>query len=92
VEGNQAAVRAGAEEARHQVDLIHEEVRDVSHRRHPTTLEYLGLVPALESLVNETEKLEKPRVHLVIGQLPGRSLRAWRWRSTGSLRRLCTMR
>jgi PAS domain S-box-containing protein len=70
VEGNQEAVRAGLEEARHQVDLIHEEVRDVSHRLHPTTLEYSGLVPGLESLVNETEKLEKPRVHLVIGQLP----------------------
>jgi two-component system sensor kinase FixL len=70
VEGNREALRAGLEEARHQVDLIHDEVRDVSHRLHPSTLEYSGLVPALESLVHETEKLDKPRVHLVIGQLP----------------------
>lgn len=70
VDGDPGHLRAGLEEARRQVDVIHEEVRALSHRLHPSTLEYSGLVPALESLVSETEKLEKPRVRLVIYQLP----------------------
>ncbi len=58
------------EEARQQVDLIHDKVRAISHRLHPSTLEYSGLVPALESLVSDADVLERPRVHLVADPLP----------------------
>ncbi len=70
VTGSPDKLIAGLDDARHQVDLIHEEVRAISHRLHPSALEYSGLVPALESLVGETEKLDRPRIHLVVGDLP----------------------
>ncbi len=70
VDGPRENLLAGLDDARHQVDLIHDEVRAISHRLHPSTLEYSGLVPALESLVGETEKFDRPRVHLVVDQLP----------------------
>lgn len=70
VDGPRENLLAGLDDARRQVDLIHDEVRAISHRLHPSTLEYSGLVPALESLVGETEKFDRPRVHLVVDQLP----------------------
>jgi PAS domain S-box-containing protein len=70
LDGSPEKLLAGIEDARRQVDLIHDEVRDISHRLHPTTLEYSGLVPALEGLVHEREKRTRPRVHLVVDPLP----------------------
>lgn len=70
VNGTPEKLLAGIKDAQNQVDLIHDEVRAISHRLHPSTLEYSGLVPALESLVCETDKDDRPRVRLVVGKLP----------------------
>jgi len=70
LDGPRDKLLAGLDEARRQVDQIHDEVRAISHRLHPSALEYSGLVPALESLVNETKTVGHPRVHLVVGKLP----------------------
>jgi two-component system, chemotaxis family, CheB/CheR fusion protein len=36
-----------------QIADLSDEVRDLSHRLHPSTLEHIGLIPALRSLVEE---------------------------------------
>ncbi len=49
------------------VDSVVEEVRAISHRRHPTSLEYSGLGPALESLEAEAGKHGGPAVRVEAG-------------------------
>ena len=57
----------GIGEVRRHVDRVVEEVRAISHRLHPTSLEYSGLGPALEGLEAEAEKLGGPTVRVEAG-------------------------
>jgi signal transduction histidine kinase len=50
----------------HQLETLSEDVRRLSHRLHPATLERLGLVAALEAHATELEKGEDLRVRLTV--------------------------
>lgn len=40
------------------------EVRDLSHRLHPSTLEHIGILPALYALIAEHKSIRKSGIHL----------------------------
>jgi PAS domain S-box-containing protein len=52
-DGTPAAVAAGLEELRQSASEITDDIHGLSHRLHSSALDYLGLVPALQKLVNE---------------------------------------
>jgi PAS domain S-box-containing protein len=54
------------EDARRQVDGLVEEVRALSHRLHPSVLEYSGLEAALDSLAADVERHDGPAVRVVV--------------------------
>ena len=54
------------EEARRQVDDLVEEVRELSHRLHPSVLEYSGLEAALDSLAADVERHDGPAVRVEV--------------------------
>jgi len=54
------------EDARRQVDGLVEEVRVLSHRLHPSVLEYSGLEAALDSLAADVERHDGPAVRVEV--------------------------
>jgi len=48
------------------ISNLADDVRDLSHRLHPSTLEHIGLLPALNGLVQEYQSLRKNHIHLDI--------------------------
>ncbi|MBV8818609.1 MAG: PAS domain S-box protein [Acidobacteriaceae bacterium] len=51
--GNTGEVQSELERIQQQISEFGDEVRDLSHRLHPSILEHIGIVPALKRLVEE---------------------------------------
>jgi signal transduction histidine kinase len=51
--GNLNELQSELERIQGQISDLADEVRDLSHRLHPSTLEHRGLIPALNSFVED---------------------------------------
>ena len=60
------------ETLREQVSALSERMRHVAHELHPSMLDDLGLVPALETLVREVNNLQKVEVTFQHDNVPGK--------------------
>ncbi|MBV9779151.1 MAG: PAS domain S-box protein [Acidobacteriaceae bacterium] len=59
-----AALQAELEPVHEQISELLAEVRDLSYRLHPATLEHLGLLPTLGSLVEQFRSVRSTPIHL----------------------------
>jgi signal transduction histidine kinase len=71
-EGTPPAVAATLEELRQSAAEVTDDIHGLSHRLHSSTLDYLGLVPALQKLVNEFATRHGIRVDFEHRALPAR--------------------
>lgn len=62
--GSREAVLGELEGIQGHITKLSSDVRDLSHRLHPSTLEHIGILPALTALVQEYQTLRKTPIQL----------------------------
>jgi PAS domain S-box-containing protein len=64
--GDRDALLSEMEGIQGHIAKLSTDVRDLSHRLHPSTLEHIGLLPALTALIKENQSLRKSPIQLDI--------------------------
>ncbi|EPR44539.1 integral membrane sensor signal transduction histidine kinase [Desulfovibrio sp. X2] len=70
--GDGAACRAQLESAAEKVDQVQREIKTIARGLRPDTLDYLGLVPSLEALLDEQRASSGLAVHFFHNDVPAR--------------------
>ena len=69
-DGHIPRVASALDELRHDATVITDDVHRLSHRLHSSTLDYLGLVPALQKLVSEFSRRHGIRITFAHASMP----------------------
>lgn len=64
IPNNLTEVNSELDQIQEQLSHLSDQVRDISHHLHPSTIEHIGIVPALRHLIEEIQPYRKNKIEL----------------------------